>query len=125
MLRSVKSISGFVISAQDGEIGTAHDFYFDDELWTIRYLVVQTGGWLSGRRVLISPVSLGQPLWLGRSLPVSLTMEQVRNRPDINTDMPVSRQQIRAMNACYGWPHYWAGELILEPIPVSYTHLTL
>ena len=70
-----------------------HAFFFDDKTWAIRYLVVDTGAWLPGRRVLISPIALGQPDWAGQFFPVKLTMEQVRNSPDIDTDKPVSRQQ--------------------------------
>jgi hypothetical protein len=54
MLRSVKELQGYAIRAIDGDIGQVHDFYFDDQSWLIRYLVVDTGNWLPGRRVLIS-----------------------------------------------------------------------
>src|SRR5687767_2340606 len=55
MLRNIKDLRGYVIRAIDGTIGKVDDFYFDDEDWGIRYLVVDTGSWLSGRKVLISP----------------------------------------------------------------------
>ena len=51
-----------------GLIGEVDDLYFDDEDWAIRYLVVDTGGWLSGRKVLISPVAIGHPDWMARLL---------------------------------------------------------
>src|SRR5436305_1256813 len=44
MLRSVKDLQGLTIHATDGEIGKAEEFLFDDRRWTIRYLVVNTGG---------------------------------------------------------------------------------
>jgi hypothetical protein len=43
----------------DGEIGRVKEFYFDDLHWTVRYLVAETGNWLTGRQVLISPYALG------------------------------------------------------------------
>ena len=58
MLRPVKSILNYKILATDGEIGSVQDLYFDDHSWTIRYLVVDTGTWLPGRQVLISPRSI-------------------------------------------------------------------
>jgi hypothetical protein len=58
-LRSVGQVRGYSIRATDGEIGSVHDFLFDDEHWTVRYLVADTGDWLSGRLVLISPAILG------------------------------------------------------------------
>ena len=63
MLRSMKDLEGYAIGAINGTIGHVEDFYFDDEAWVIRYLVVDTGAWLLSRRVLISPVAIGQPTW--------------------------------------------------------------
>jgi uncharacterized protein YrrD len=109
MLRKLEAMSGFTIQAVDGEIGRVDDFLFDDQNWTIRYLVVDTGGWLSGRQVLISPVALESPQWEIETLPVNLTQEQVESSPEISRDQPVSRQQEEILHAHYGWPLYWAG----------------
>ncbi len=111
MLRSIKDLHGYTIQATDGEMGEVYEFYFDDELWAVRYVVVETGNWLSGRRVLISPAVLGQPNAEEERLPVSLTRDQVRNSPEVDTDKPISRQKEQELNAYYGWPAYWtAGE---------------
>jgi hypothetical protein len=67
MLRSIKQLYGDKLGASDGEIGHVKDFYFDDQNWTIRYLVADTGSWLPGRQVLISPHSLGNPRFLERT----------------------------------------------------------
>ena len=91
-MRNVKDLRGYAIRATDGVIGTVDDFYFDDEHWGIRYLVVDTGTWLSGRKVLISPMAIGSPDWMIQQLPVSLTKAQVTRSPDIDTRKPVSRQ---------------------------------
>lgn len=109
MLRSVNSLRGYMIQATDGEIGHVDQFYFDDQEWTVRYLVVDTGGWLTGRRVLISPIALGDTDWQGQRLHVKLTRQQVENSPDIDTDRPVSRQQEVGYFQYYGWPYYWGG----------------
>ena len=92
MLRNSQDLEGCSIAATDGVIGEVKDLYFDDEAWVIRYLVVSTGTWLSNRKVLISPYSIGQRTWGGKSLPATLTKEQVKNSPDIDTDKPISRQ---------------------------------
>jgi uncharacterized protein YrrD len=108
-LRNAKELLGYSIRATDGTIGTIADLYFDDERWAIRYLVVDTGGWLTGRRVLISPRALGVPEWHARILPVSLTKSQVENSPDIDTRKPVSRQYEAAHSGYYEYPFYWGG----------------
>ncbi len=109
MLRSMKDLENYTIRATDGTIGHVKDFYFDDEAWVIRYLVVDTGSWLSSRKVLISPIAIGHPDWTEKVLPVSITKEQVKNSPNIDTDKPVSRQhEIRYLGYC-GYPFYWGG----------------
>jgi hypothetical protein len=109
MLRNVNDLRGYALRAMDGLIGTVDDFYFDDEDWGIRYLVVDTGKWLSGRKVLISPISLGHAGWMGRQLPVALTRAQVEGSPGIDTRKPVSRQHEEELFKYYGYPMYWGG----------------
>src|SRR5450631_379901 len=109
MLRSMKDLKNYAIHATDGTIGHVQDFYFDDEAWVIRYLVVDTGTWLSSRKVLISPVAIGRPNWIEKILPVSITKEQVKQSPDIDTDKPVSRQHEIRYLGYYGYPYYWGG----------------
>ena len=58
LLSKVKTLKGYKLDSLDGEIGKVKEFYFDDQYWTIRYLVADTGNWLSGRQVLISPYAL-------------------------------------------------------------------
>jgi len=108
MLRSMKGMEDYTIGATDGIIGRVADFYFDDETWTIRYLVVQTDA-ETRRRVLISPISIGQPNWQEKILPVAISCEQVKNSPDIDTDKPVSRQQEMGYLGYYGYGKYWGG----------------
>ena len=109
MLRNTKDLENYAISATDGPIGHVKDFYFDDDAWVIRYFMVDAGSWLSSREVLISPISVHHPNWLERTLPVSITKEQVRNSPDVDTDRPVSRQNEEQYMSYYGYPNYWGG----------------
>ena len=108
MLTNATSLKGLAIHAKDGEIGTVVQFYFDDKDWAIRYLTVDTGGWLGGREVLVSPVCVLAHDWQGHCLNVSLTKQQVENSPAIDTHRPVSRQEEAAYAGYYGYPFYWA-----------------
>jgi uncharacterized protein YrrD len=114
MILRAKTLEGCELHARDGEIGRVKDVYFDDEHWHVRYLVVETGSWLTGRSVLISAAALGNREWSSRSIVVDLTKEQVRNSPGIDTARPVSRQEQEALHRYYAWPYYWAG-----PFPTS------
>lgn len=107
-----KDLHGREIAAVDGDIGSVVDCYFDDRHWTVRYLVVDTGSWLSGHQVLISPasVSAGQPD--KTKLHVDLSRDQVSRSPNADSDMPVSRQFEEAHARYYGYPFYWDGPYI-------------
>ncbi len=109
MLRSMKELENYAISATDGPIGHLKDFYFDDDAWAVRYFVVDAGSWLDSRMVLISPIAVHHPNWVEHTLPVSITKEQVKNSPDIDTDKPVSRQHEEQYMTYYGYPTYWGG----------------
>jgi hypothetical protein len=115
MLKNTSHLKGFVIRATDGDLGTVDEFYFDDETWAIRYLTVDTGGWLGGRRVLISPISIVHTNWQAKRLDVALTKKQVENSPAIDTHQPVSRQHEAAYLGYYGYPCYWSGPYLWGP----------
>lgn len=108
MLRSLNGITGYKIKAEDGEIGKVKEFYFDDRLWTIRYVIVDTGDWLVNRLVMISPVSIGQPDPEEKILPIGLTKKAVEESPGIDKKLPVSRQkELELLDYYKEWPNYW------------------
>jgi uncharacterized protein YrrD len=107
MKRSINSLVGYTIKGTDGEIGKVEEFYFDDRTSTIRYMVVKTGGWFSGKKVLISPEAFQKPDWESKIFSVNLTQEKIKNSPDIDTDKPVSRQHEELMRGYYAWPGYY------------------
>lgn len=92
MLRSVRELCGYRVHTVDGKCGRLRAFLFDDKDWAVRHLVIRTGKWLSGRRVLISPTGIERCDGLDRELHLGLTQEQVANCPDIEADPPVSEQ---------------------------------
>ena len=121
MMHTINGLFGFAIGATDGGIGEVTDVYFDDERWTIRYIVVATGRWLHGRKVLISPMSVRGICWDDAVMELSITQQQVRDSPRIDTDKPVSRQHEIAFYNHYGYPNYWEGSnpwgLGMYPLP--------
>jgi hypothetical protein len=129
MLVNASHLKGLVIRATDGELGTVDEFYFDDETWAIRYLIVNTGGWLGGRRVMISPFSVLNADWSAKRLDVALTQKQVKHSPNIDTHQSVSRRHEVEFLGYYGYPYYWEGpgvwgpfsspRAMAEPIPAS------
>ena len=108
MLKAASYLKGTSIAATDGEIGSVQDLYFDDRSWTIRYLVVDTGTWLPGRKVLISPMSVRAGT-TSDSVTVGLTKHQVEESPSVDAELPVNRQYEEAYSRYYGYPYYWSG----------------
>jgi uncharacterized protein YrrD len=109
MLHSAKELKGFSLAAIDGELGHVEDSFFDDAKWTIRHLAVDTGGWLSGRNVLISPLSVQRVDWDDKTMRVNLTRQQIQDSPGIDTAKPISRQHEIDLYGHYGYPYYWTG----------------
>jgi hypothetical protein len=95
------------IHATDGDLGHIEQFYFDDESWTVRYLIAKTGGWFSGARVLLPPAVVKAVDWTHHALVVSLSTAQVKDSPAIDTAKPVSRIQEEAYLRHYNLPLYW------------------
>ena len=123
MLNRTNHVVGSAVNASDGPVGSLTAVFFDDVTWTIRYLVVDAGSWLSGREVLISPYSVRQPLQGGRVIDLALSREQVQHSPGVDTQQPVSRQHERQMLNYYGYPGYWDGSELwaMEQYPLPLT----
>lgn len=121
MKLKIKSLIGYTIEATDGEIGKVKEFYFDDRTWTIRYLIVETGSWLFGRKILLSPQALLTPDWEKHTFPVNLTMAQIKDSPKIDTDKPISRQHEMDLYKYYPWGnYYWGSSMGIGNMGMSY-----
>lgn len=107
MLRNAKELEHYELRARDGNVGHVEDVFFDDQRWTVRYFVVNTGGWLNRRKVLIAPAAVTAPDWNERVLPVDLTREQVEQSPELDPQTPISREYEAALAQYYSWPAYW------------------
>lgn len=122
MVWSVKELIGYRMLSLEGDIGHVVDFYFDDHRWMIRYMVGDTGNWLPGRKVLLSPHSLGVPNRDLKRIPVTLTREKIKDSPDVDEHLPFSRQQEIELQHYYGWATYWNfGEPAPVPLPQEVT----
>lgn len=115
MLHNLKELYGHKLTAADGDIGHVQDFYFDDQSWVIRYLVVDTGSWLTGRQVLVSPHAFGKWDRQEKTLQVKLSKKQIENSPSIDSHQPVSRRYEAEYYKYYGWPAYWNGDAMWGP----------
>lgn len=92
MLWDASTIKGYEVEATDGSIGTVSDWLFEDVGWAVRWLVVDVGHWLTGRKVLLPRYVLESPDRSLGHLPVKLTLQQVKDGPEVDMKQPVARQ---------------------------------
>ncbi|MBD3257779.1 PRC-barrel domain containing protein [candidate division GN15 bacterium] len=118
MMRSLLTVKGYKFLARDGEFGEVEDVLFDENLWIIRYLVANTGGWLSGRRVLIPPQSLGKPNWKDATLPVEMDKSGIEQSPPMDEHAPVSRQYEIMLHRYWRLQPYWVGDVTGGAFPI-------
>ena len=109
MLIKTKTLKGYKLDSLDGEIGNVEEFYFDDQHWAIRYLVANSGSWLTGRQVLISPYALVAVNKEQQFIAIHLTKKQIENSPSLSSHIPVSREFEQTYYGYYGLPQYWNG----------------
>jgi uncharacterized protein YrrD len=114
-MNNASLLIGKPIDALDGRIGSVHDLYFDDQTWSVRYLVVDTGKWLPGRKVLVAPEAIVKPWHHQPAIAVKLTTEQIRSSPEIDTAMPVSRVAEELLYRHYQWTPYWDSTIVPSP----------
>jgi sporulation protein YlmC with PRC-barrel domain len=110
MMRSIRQLYGKKLGASDGDLGHVKDFYFNDQEWIVRYVVADTGSWLTGRSVLLSPHAFGSLHEEGDCLVVNLTRQQIEDSPSILSHVPVSRQYEEEYYRYYAWPSYWEAD---------------
>jgi hypothetical protein len=118
MLYKAQTLIGYVLKGLDGEIGTVKEFYFDDRHWTIRYLIAETGTWLSDRQVLISPYALIDVMKKEQRVTINLTKKQIEDSPAISNDKPVSQQFEDDYYGYFGWPQYYGGPFMWGAYPI-------
>ena len=115
MFHDLETLIESSVIATDGEMGSVRNFLFDEQSWTIRYLVVDVGNWLKRRPVLVAITAVEQPDWTKKTFRVHLTKDQVQNSPDVDSDKPVSRQQEIAMKKYFGWAYWEDSQFNLFP----------
>src|SRR3546814_20510663 len=99
MIRSIKELCHYDIAAKDGSLGDVHDLFFDDSAWQVRYLVIDTGSWLPGRRVLVSPQAVENIDGAEEKVSVGLYKREIRESR--SEERSVGKEGVRKGN--YGW----------------------
>jgi sporulation protein YlmC with PRC-barrel domain len=111
MLRQMETLKSYEVIGKDGELGKLDDFLIDDAEWTVRELVVRSGSWLAGRRVVILPHSVIGIDTEEKAVGVSLTRQQIEDAPvaPLDADNLLARHFESVLYDYYAFPYYWMG----------------
>jgi hypothetical protein len=109
MILLLKDIKGCSVRATDGDIGKVADCYFEEDRWVVRYLMVDTGGWLGGRKVLISPMSFERVDPSSKVVHLNTDRARVKGSPSWEVARPISRRYETEYYGYFGYPYYWGG----------------
>ena len=112
-LYGVKSVTRYRLEASDGAIGHIADFLADSQ-WTIRYVLVDTGHWLPGRKVLIAPEwiqDFRDDPWKEKSMAiVDHTRAQIQASPEYKDGVPLERAYEEELYDHYSREKYWGSQ---------------
>ena len=111
-LRTISAATGLKIQALDGEIGHVQDFIIDDETWAIRYLIVNTGSWWSGKKVLISTGWIQRVSWSDSKVFVDLSRESIKQSPEYTEDSLLTRDYEITLHQHYNRKGHWYDQLV-------------
>ena len=111
MLINTHHIYGSSVVATDKTAGTVRDLLFDDRTWQVRFLVVHSGRWLTGRSELLTPDVVDHADWMARQLSVRLTVDEVRQSPSADEYPPASQGREFQKSQLITWDAYWTGWL--------------
>jgi stress response protein YsnF len=111
-LRSTLAVNDYKVQASDGELGHIDDFVLDDETWAIRYLIVNTGNWWSGKKVLISTQWIKRVSWSDSKVFVDLARESVKKSPEYTEDSALTRDYEIGLHQHYNRQGHWYDQLV-------------
>ena len=106
-LRSAKEVRGYNIQASDESIGHIDDYIVDDNVWEIRYLVIDTSNWWFGKRVLVAPQWASRINWEQKDVHVDMSKKAIMGSPEYNSSVTLNREYETRLHGHYGEQGYW------------------
>jgi hypothetical protein len=107
MLRPVKNILNYKILATDGEIGGVSDLIVDDQEMKLRYLVIDTGSWLPGKKVVLSTAWISSVVPQKETVVMNIEKKRIQEAPEYRPDAELDREYETQLHDYYRFPYYW------------------
>jgi hypothetical protein len=103
-LRSGREVSRYYVHARDADIGHVADLLVDDGAWSIDYIVVSTGLWWPGRKVLVPVEWATRVSWDAHTVDVRLDSDAIALAPPFDPAHSLTPESLRRLDAYYGLP---------------------
>lgn len=108
-LRSVGSLRGLLVEAQDGPVGHLEDVLIEAEApaargWEMRYLVLDTGGWLRTKRLLVPALWVKDVDWDAKRLQLVFSRAKLLRSPEFNPALPLTGEYETQLHTYFGLP---------------------
>lgn len=107
MLRSVRELLGYGVSATDGRIGVVKDLLFNQNGWCVCHAMVDLTDLIPGKRVILPPESFGKPGLKDFSFPVNLSSDELKNCPTLEIDESAYKEHAEELYRHFGWEPCW------------------
>lgn len=107
-LFSLNELIGSKVHAKGGEVGKIIDFIIhksDD--WHIRYIVIDTGGFLKREPVVVTMDSLKEVTWFDNSVILDVSSEKIESAPEHAIDDPLTSDYEKLIYQHYEQTPYW------------------
>ncbi len=114
MFNKAKTLKGYKLHSLDEEIGKVEEFYFDDQYWTIRYLIIDTQNWWPGKKVLVSPKWIVRVSWSESTVFINLTCEAIKQSPEYTEESQLTRDYETELHQHYDRQGYWIDESVTK-----------
>src|SRR5271157_3245434 len=86
-VKPAQETAGYYIQGSDGPLCHVAEFLIDDEVWTIRYLALDTRNWWPGKRVLVAPSRIETIDRHNRTLHLGLSRDSIEHSPEYKVSM--------------------------------------
>ena len=95
-------VEGFKVEARDGDIGKVDEATYEVGS---SYIVVDTGPWIFGRKVVLPAASLERIDIEDRKIRVALTKDQIKNSPELDDEVDYRSPDYRTSLGGYYDPY--------------------
>jgi hypothetical protein len=100
----MNEVLGYTFRNDKEDFGLVHDLIVEDDSWIIRHLVVDTGKWMPGRKVLIPADWIRTVSWKDRTITAPFSRQLVRSSPPFDPAAPVNHDFVGQLYDYYGRP---------------------